>query len=113
MTPRPIRITRSDPRRLELEWENGEKTSLTTAELRSICPCAGCVDELSGRRRHDPATVPEDIRHSDVRLVGNYALSPHWADGHHTGFYPFALLRHHCPCERCVADRAANADPTS
>jgi len=38
---------------------------------------------------------------TSVQLVGNYAIEPAWADGHHTGYYTFGLLREHCPCPAC------------
>jgi DUF971 family protein len=53
------------------------------------------VDELSGVRRHDPASVPADLVHHDVRLVGNYALTMGFSDGHSTGIYPFPMLWEH------------------
>jgi DUF971 family protein len=71
MAPQPRTITRSDPSRIEFEWDSGEKTVLTALELRALCPCAACVDELTGVRRHDPKSVPADLVHRDVRLVGN------------------------------------------
>ena len=92
MSPQPRTITRSDPRRLVIEWDNGDRTTLTTVELRSICPCAACVDELTGVRRHDPGSVAEDLVHADVRLVGNYAITMSFSDGHATGIYPFPML---------------------
>ena len=95
MAPQPRKITRTDPGRIEFEWDNGEKTVLTTPELRAICPCAACVDELSGVRRHDPASVPAELTHSNVRLVGNYALTLSFSDGHSTGIYPFPMLWEH------------------
>ena len=95
MAPQPRTIPRSDPTRIEFEWDNGEKTVLTTLELRAICPCAACVDELTGVRRHDPKTVPADLIHRDVRLVGNYALTMSFSDGHSTGIYPFPMLWEH------------------
>lgn len=95
MAPQPRTITRSDPSRVEFEWSSGEKTVLSAVELRSICPCAACVDELSGVRRHDPASVPPDLTHRDVRLVGNYAITLLFSDGHNTGIYPFPMLFEH------------------
>jgi len=95
MTPQPLRITRSDPRRIEIEWDSGARTVLSAVELRSLCPCAVCVDELSGVRRHDPGSVPTDLVHADVRLVGNYAITIRFSDGHATGIYPFAMLFEH------------------
>ena len=95
MAPQPVKITRSDPRRIEFEWDSGERTVLTAVELRALCPCAGCVDELTGVRRHDRASVPQDLVHGDVRLVGNYALTMTFSDGHSTGIYPFPFLWEH------------------
>lgn len=95
MTPQPRKITRSDPSQIEFEWDNGEKTILSAIELRAICPCAACVDELTGVRRHDPASVPRDLVHSGVRLVGNYAITMSFSDGHGTGIYPFPMLWEH------------------
>jgi DUF971 family protein len=43
----------------------------------------------------------------DIQLVGNYAVAPSWADGHHTGYYTFAVLRNRCPCAECTARRAS------
>jgi DUF971 family protein len=45
----------------------------------------------------------------DIALVGNYAVAPSWGDGHHTGYYTFALLRDRCPCLDCAAERASQA----
>ena len=37
--------------------------------------------------------------------VGNYAVSPTWADGHDTGIYSFRLLRELCPCDACGGEK--------
>jgi DUF971 family protein len=95
MPPQPRKITRTDPRRIEFEWDNGTQTALSAVELRAICPCAACVDEVTGVRRHDPASVPPDLVHSAVRLVGNYALTMTFSDGHGTGIFPFTMLWEH------------------
>ncbi len=39
-------------------------------------------------------------------MVGDYAIAPSWADGHHTGYYTFRMLRDRCPCDACAAARA-------
>ena len=95
MAPQPRKITRTDPSRIEFEWDNGEKTVLSAVELRAMCPCAACVDELTGVRRLDPSSVPADLLTSNVRLVGNYALTMAFTDGHMTGIYPFPMLWEH------------------
>ncbi|HYI22111.1 MAG TPA: gamma-butyrobetaine hydroxylase-like domain-containing protein, partial [Candidatus Limnocylindrales bacterium] len=51
---------------------------------------------------------------TDLQLVGNYAIQPTWADGHHTGFYTFRRLREECPCpadtEQRAKERAAHGE---
>lgn len=90
-TPRVI--TKSDPSRVDIEWADGLKTSLSAQVLRSVCQCANCVDEVTGRRVHDPASVPADLTTTVVELVGHYALSIHFSDGHDTGIFTFEHLR--------------------
>lgn len=48
------------------------------------------------------ATVPEGVRPLGIELVGNYALSIRWSDGHATGIYAFRSLREDRPYEPCV-----------
>ena len=93
----PKIITRSDPTRVEIEWSDGSKTAYTAAELRALCPCAQCVSEVTGIRTHDPSTVPADLQQADLRMVGNYAISMRFSDGHHTGIFTFPFLRKHDP----------------
>jgi DUF971 family protein len=45
----------------------------------------------------DPASVPADLRQSDLALVGNYAITMWFSDGHHTGIYTFEYLRENDP----------------
>ena len=93
VTETPRIITKSDPALLVIEWSDGVETNLSAPELRAICPCAHCVDELTGRRVHDPTSVPQDLLTESVALVGHYALAIRFSDGHDTGIYTFDLLR--------------------
>jgi DUF971 family protein len=93
----PRVIKRSDPARVEIEWADGATSAFTAAQLRSLCPCARCVDELTGVRVHDPASVPAELTQTELRLVGNYAISIVYSDGHHTGIYTWPFLRDHAP----------------
>ena len=94
---------------LELEWQDGHLTRYDAAPLRWLCPCAFCRGEagLPGWLDTGPTLTPEQTRVVDLHLIGSYALAPEWADGHHTGYYPFALLRERCPCADCSLRRAA------
>jgi DUF971 family protein len=67
--------------------------SLPARSLRLACRCAGCVDELSGKPRLDPARVPADVRPIGMQPRGNYAVAVHWSDGHASSLYPFEDIR--------------------
>lgn len=89
----PVAITRRDDG-LVMQWErNGAERLLAARPLRLACPCAQCVDEMSGRPLLDPGTVPLDVRPVHLALVGTYGLRVHWSDGHATGIYTFDWLR--------------------
>jgi DUF971 family protein len=94
-TPKVIR--RTDPRRVEIEWTDGDVSRFTAADLRRACPCARCVNELTGVRMLDPHTVPDATEQSNLALVGHYAITMTFSDGHHTGIYPFPMLRRLAP----------------
>jgi len=90
-TPRAVR--QDGPRTLAVTWADGREDRFDVRALRLACPCAACVDEVTGRRRLDPARVPADVRPVRVTGVGNYALKVVWSDGHDTGIYAFDRLR--------------------
>jgi len=91
--PQPKVIERSDPGRVRIEWSDGTESAFSAADLRRVCPCAGCVSEATGVRTHDPATVPEDLEQRNLKLVGNYALDMTFSDGHSTGIFTFQFLK--------------------
>ena len=96
---------------LAIDWADGHATLYDFTALRWLCPCAYCRGEagLPGWLDSAPELTPEQTRLTDIHLVGNYAVSPHWADGHSTGFYTFGLLRDRCPCPVCTERRAGIA----
>jgi DUF971 family protein len=102
--PIPHAIERRDDGIL-IEW-NAEHHALYPArELRLACPCAACVDEMSGRALLNPTAVPADIRPVSLALVGAYGLQVDWSDGHGTGIYTFQRLLAACPCADCRTRR--------
>jgi ATP-binding protein involved in chromosome partitioning len=97
----PYRITRRDDGLL-LEWDQAGHTALYAARwLRLSCPCAECVEEMSGRPLLQPELVAPDVRPVSIGLVGSYGLKVSWSDGHGTGIYTFEKLLASCPCEAC------------
>jgi ATP-binding protein involved in chromosome partitioning len=101
MNPIPHAINRQNEG-LTIEWEeNGHAGFYPARALRLACPCAACVEEMSGRPLLDPAAVPADIRPVSIALVGAYGIKINWSDGHSTGIYTFERLLGSCTCPRC------------
>lgn len=92
-------------------WDDGHRSPYPHRFLRLRCPCASCVDEMSGRPRLDPDSVPQEVKAVDHMAVGNYALQFLWSDTHYTGIYTYRLLRAICTCIPCNATRAGQDPP--
>ncbi|HXI19755.1 MAG TPA: DUF971 domain-containing protein, partial [Gemmatimonadales bacterium] len=97
----PYAVTRRNDG-IRIDWMPEGHTAVFPARaLRLACPCAGCVEEMTGRPLLDPATVPADVHPLRLSLVGAYGLRVEWSDGHDTGIYTWERLRAACPCPRC------------
>ncbi|HET6763414.1 MAG TPA: DUF971 domain-containing protein [Longimicrobiaceae bacterium] len=86
-----------DGAQLRIRWKDGGVSEYPPRYLRLCCPCAGCVEEMTGRPLLDPARVPADVYPRAIAYVGDYALAFEWSDGHRTGIYPFDYLREISP----------------
>ena len=82
-----------DETTLGIVWKDGFESRYLTRNLRLKCPCAQCVDEITGKLILVEKSVPLDVRPITIVPVGRYALRIHWSDGHDTGIYTFKLLR--------------------
>ena len=89
----PSEIQRVGHEEIHITWADGKTSVLPNRALRLECPCAGCVDELSGKKTLDPNSVPDEIWPATIELVGHYAISITWSDAHDTGIYTFERLR--------------------
>jgi DUF971 family protein len=78
---------------IRIVWPGGPEVTIPAVRLRDLCPCAGCVEEGTGKKILDPATIPADIRPEQIAAVGNYAIQITWSDGHSTGIYSWQTLR--------------------
>jgi DUF971 family protein len=87
---------------LRISWGDGHESIYAPRRLRMLCPCAGCVDEMTGVRILTEAMVPAEVYPTAIHYVGRYALQFVWSDGHSTGFYTFELLRAACDCSDCA-----------
>lgn len=97
----PSNIEKVEDEQLRITWEDGHVSEFTFQFLRQNCPCALCKDEWSGEMLLDPATVSAEMKATKAELVGNYALSFAFSDGHGTGIFSFENLRKLCECEEC------------
>jgi len=92
---------KSAENKLEIDWEDGHASLLPGHVLRNGCPCALCTDQ---RIKSGPKSVAgSEGTISDVEVVGNYAISVSFQDGHATGIYIFEHLRKLCACPACMA----------
>ncbi len=89
--PEAIDVTAAND--IQILWPGGPQVSIPARRLRDFCPCAACVEEGTGRKLLDPATIPEDIRPLEIAPVGSYAVQIQWSDGHSTGIYTWQVLR--------------------
>jgi ATP-binding protein involved in chromosome partitioning len=78
---------------IRIRWPDGYEAAFSNHDLRCACPCAMCVDETTGERTLEPASVPQDIAVEGAQLLGNYAVAFTWSDGHATGIYAWDYLR--------------------
>jgi ATP-binding protein involved in chromosome partitioning len=109
--PMPEEIVGLLRSKITFKWPDGHVTIYPARDLRLACRCAACIEETSGRPLLDPASVAATIRANHMELMGQYAVSITWSDGHSTGIYNFRDLRAGCPCEECAAVRAAGRKP--
>lgn len=89
----PAELKKENSRELSIVWKDGHKSVYRFRDLRAACLCASCVDERTGERVLDPASIPEDIHPKAANPVGRYGIQFEWSDGHRTGIYAFDYLR--------------------
>src|SRR3990167_9057725 len=93
----PKELRKLGNKNLKIFWNDGHESLYPFRYLRQNCRCAMCVDEWSGELVLSKETVPQDLEGLKVEIVGQYALSFHFSDGHNTGIYVFDFLRKICP----------------
>lgn len=77
---------------IQIKWSDGQTCSYPYRYLRLQCACASCIEEMTGRKLLNVASVPEDVIVVEYITVGKYALQFLWSDGHETGIYPYRML---------------------
>jgi DUF971 family protein len=96
MNSRPVlvkKIRQKDNHTFTIEWSDGVAADYRLNDLQRMCPCAHCVDEMTGKRLLNANSVRDDVRASRVINVGRYALRVQFTSGCSTGIYSFTMLR--------------------
>lgn len=88
-TPTEIKLHQKS-RVLEVSFDDGQRFELPCEYLRVYSPSA----EVRG---HGPGQEvlqvgKEDVNIESIDPVGNYAIKPHFSDGHDTGIYSWDTL---------------------
>lgn len=106
IAPIKIRLDKSS-QLLHLDWADDLHVSFPWAFLRAHCPSA---DEQVEREKQSqgPLHVLGKIPSTEIanlRMVGSYAISIDWSDGHSAGIYTWEYLRE-------LAERRASEQST-
>ena len=106
---RPMNITGDrSKQKLVIAWNDEHTSEYSFSLLRNGCPCAECRGGHANMRS-DPDPVIFDLPDQDIsahrlrnmEMVGTYAMTFLWEDGHHFGIYTWNYLRLLCPCPEC------------
>ncbi len=96
---RPKHIDVKKDRGVSIAWDDGTTSYYSTGLLRKMSPSAD-MRTLREEIERNPLTVlPANSPNqgplviTDVKAVGNYALSISFSDGHNTGIYSWQYLQ--------------------
>lgn len=89
----PLTGLKKDGDHLLLRWQDGLAARISVRQLRLACPCAFCVNEVTGERMLDPDSIPDFMVLQDMQPVGHYAYRILFEDGHDTGLFTLETLR--------------------
>lgn len=86
-------IVQKDNHTFSITWSDGSIDHFRLSELQKNCPCAGCVDEITGKRIANAQKVSDNVTALRIENVGHYALKVHFTTGCSRGIYSFDYLR--------------------
>ena len=75
-----------------LTLPDGTEHEFSPLDLRMICGCASCVDEMTGKRIIQRETLDPDLYPTKINPMGNYAAAVEWSDGTNSCIFPFERI---------------------
>lgn len=98
--PRPTKFSADrEAAKLTIEWNTGEVAEIPFDLLRNSCPCASCRGGHDKMKKEPDAAMfviplmdANKTKLADINMVGNYAISIVWADGHKDGIFNWGYL---------------------
>lgn len=102
---RPVEVDTRNPKQTVIRWDDGAVGVLENRLWRSLCPCAQCVDEITGERKIRLEDIHPNVQPIGIHPVGRYALHVQWSDGHGSGLFAFNRLREMSSLEK-TGDRS-------
>lgn len=93
--PVPAKIEIEGGATVTLTWDDGVVSVLSAASLRAACQCATCREPAGEEAIRLVLGGVKPVTIEAAGLVGGYAINFVFGpDGHGTGIFPFAELRH-------------------
>jgi DUF971 family protein len=93
----PTQINQPSPSELEIIWQDGSASRISTRELRAGCPCSECTSAAArASLRYIPLVTDAATTIRAINLPNSSSLHIAWEDGH-AGFYRFDYLRRIAP----------------
>src|SRR5437763_15641804 len=89
-------IQQVDDYSFSILWSDEKQGIYRLSELQKQCPCAGCLDEVTGKRLLPVDSVKPDVSAVRIVNVGRYALRIQFTSGCSFGIYGFDFLYNLC-----------------
>ena len=86
----------NDGTTLIIKWQDDIEHVLSSFHVRGMCPCAHCVDEITGERLIKDGDIPANVKILESAPVGRYGVRLSFDDPHPgagAGIYTFTFLR--------------------
>ncbi|MDP6535127.1 MAG: P-loop NTPase [Gammaproteobacteria bacterium] len=86
----------NDGQTLIIKWQDDIEHVLSSFHVRGMCPCAHCVDEITGERLIKEGDIPANVKILESTPVGRYGVRFNFDDpspGAGAGIYTFTFLR--------------------